>query len=215
MSARGRFITLEGGEGAGKSTQTKRLADWLRGQGMPVLVSREPGGSPRAEALRTLLLEGRFRECGAEAESLAFALARVDHLTEMIRPALAQGTWVISDRFMDSTRAYQGSAGADAALLDLLDAIVVGLDRPDLTLILDLSPEEGLRRMRGRDARPDRFEADALTVQRARRQAYLEIAAREPERCVVVDAAAGEVDVARAIREAVTARLKPGEAENG
>jgi dTMP kinase len=204
---RGRFFTLEGGEGAGKSTQANRLADFLRGEGISVLVTREPGGSPRAESLRKLLLSGRFASQGPEAEALAFAIARADHLAETIRPALAAGTFVISDRFMDSTHAYQGTAGADPGLLNLLDAVVVGGSRPDLTLILDLPPQIGLARMRGREQAPDRFESDALTVHEARRAAYLGIAKREPERCVVIDAALAPDAVADAVRRAVTARI--------
>jgi dTMP kinase len=209
VRGRGRFITLEGGEGAGKSTHARRLADWLRSEGLEVLVTREPGGSPHAESLRSFLLQGRFRECGPEAEALAFALARADHVAATIRPALAKGAWVISDRFIDSTRAYQGTAGADLKLLDLLDKIAVGSDRPDLTLILDVPPEVGLRRMLGRKSTPDRFEAEPLPVQEARRQTYRSIAAKEPERCVIINAAAGEDDVAGEIQAAVAERLKP------
>jgi len=202
----GRFITLEGGEGAGKSTHATRLADSLRGMGISVVVTREPGGSPRAETLRDLLLSGRFASQGPDTEALAFAIARADHLSETIRPALAAGALVISDRFMDSTRAYQGTAGADPALLDLLEAIV-GADRPDLTLILDLPPGAGLARMRKRNRPPDRFERDGLALHEARRQAYLDIAKREPERCVVIDATPGPDEVAQAILKAVGDRL--------
>lgn len=207
MRRGGRFITLEGGEGAGKSTHATRLADWLRKMGISVVVTREPGGSPRAETLRELLLSGRFAFQGPDTEALAFAIARADHLNETIRPALASGAFVISDRFMDSTHAYQGSAGAEPVLLDLLDAIVVGTDRPDLTLILDIPPEIGLQRMRGRDRRPDRFETDALALHEARRRSYLDIAEREPDRCAVIDATPGLEEVAKAIRGAVGDRL--------
>jgi dTMP kinase len=209
VSRRGRFITLEGGEGAGKSTQAARLADWLRGRGLSVVVTREPGGSRNAEALRELLLRGRVAPFGPEAEALLFAVGRADHLAETIRPALEAGTWVISDRFVDSTRAYQGPAGVEPHELDRLDRIAVGQTRPDLTFILDLPPELGLRRMRDRDRPVDRFEADELEVHKARRRAFLAIAAREPERCLVVDASGDEGDVAAAIRAAVTERLKP------
>ncbi len=207
MRGRGRFITLEGGEGAGKSTHATRLADWLRSKGIPVVVTREPGGSPRAEILRELLLSGRFASQGAATEALAFAIARADHLAETIRPALAAGAFVISDRFMDSTHAYQGAAGADAALLDLLDAIVVGADRPDLTLILDLPPALGLARMHKRDRPADRFERDELALHEARRSAYLSIAEREPDRCVVIDATPDTEVVAGAILDAVGGRF--------
>jgi dTMP kinase len=204
---RARFITLEGGEGAGKSGHAKGLAEWLRGLGVPILLTREPGGSPRAEALRAMLLAGRFAERGAETEALAFALARADHMVETIRPALTAGRWVVSDRFMDSTRAYQGTAGADAALLDLLEAIAVGGNRPDLTLILDVPAELGIHRAAGRGKGTDRFERDALALHEARRQAFLDIAAREPARCVVIDAQPPKDQVARAIRGAVAERL--------
>ena len=207
LRARGRFITLEGGEGAGKSGHAARLARWLKGQGIRVLLTREPGGSPRAETLRKMLLSGRFASHGPETEALAFALARADHLAVTIRPALKAGSWVICDRFMDSTRAYQGTAGADAALLDLLDEIVVGSDRPDLTLILDVPADAGLKRTEGRAHGPDRFERDGIGMHEARRRTFLEIAARDPKRCVVVDTTPDKTVVAKAIRNAVTERL--------
>jgi dTMP kinase len=212
---RGRFITLEGGEGAGKSTQAARLADWLKAQGISVLLTREPGGSRRAEALRELLLSGAVAPFGAEAEALIFAIARAEHLVETVRPALGAGAWVISDRFLDSTWAYQGSAGAAPEVLKHLDAIAVGESRPDLTLILDLPPELGLARIRNRNSVPDRFETDALRAHKARRQAYLEIAAREPRRCVVIDASVGDVEATEAIRAAVAERLGPLGVERG
>ncbi len=213
MRARGRFITLEGGEGAGKSGHAKSLAEWLKGEGVDVIVTREPGGSPRAEALRELLLTGRFAARGPETEALVFALARVDHLATKIRPALSSGTWVICDRFMDSTRAYQGSAGVSGELLDLIEAIVVGEDRPDLTLILDVPAALGLERARKKKPEPDRFESDGLALHEARRQAFLDIAAREPERCAVIDATRERPAVAAAIRDAVAERLKPAKAK--
>ena len=215
MSRRGRFITLEGGEGAGKSTQAARLAEWLRGQGIDVLITREPGGSPGAEALRELLLAGGVAPFGAEAEALVFALARADHLARTIRPALERGAWVISDRFADSTRAYQGAAGVAPAYMDRLDAIAIGETRPDLTLILDLPPQSGLQRMRKRDRPVDRFEADELQVHEARRRVFLDIAAREPGRCVVIDASGGEDEVAAAIRAATMERLMAASAVEG
>jgi dTMP kinase len=208
LSGRGRFITLEGGEGAGKSSQAAALAQWLSGQGISVLVTREPGGSPRAEELRKLLLSGRFAAAGPDAEALAFALARADHLAVTVRPALETGTWVISDRFMDSTRAYQGAAGVDPTLLDLLEEIAVGADRPDLTLILDVPVKVGMDRTKGRAQGPDRFEQDALALHEARRRVFLAIAAREPDRCVVIDAGrSNPAAVGEAIREAVAERL--------
>ena len=210
MRTRGRFITLEGGEGAGKSGHAARLAEWLKGEGIDVLLTREPGGSPHAEALREMLLSGRFAAQGAETEALVFALARADHLATRIRPALDAGTWVICDRFMDSTRAYQGTAGVAGGLLDLIDAIVVGNDRPDLTLVLDVPAAEGLGRARKSKPTPDRFESDGVALHEARRQAFLDIARREPKRCVVIDATRDKVEVAEAIRDAVAKRLTPG-----
>jgi dTMP kinase len=208
-TVRGRFITLEGGEGAGKSTQMRHLAEWLRGQGIDVVTTREPGGSPKAETLRELLLGGRVAPFGAEAEALVFAIARADHVAELIRPALEAGRWVISDRFFDSTRAYQGASGVSEARLTELETIAVGDDRPDLTLILDLPVEEGMRRVGGRVGETDRFERDDHAMHEARRAAYLAIAGREPERCAVIDACAGEAAVAEAIRAVVAERLKP------
>ena len=204
---RGRFITLEGGEGSGKSTQTKRLAAWLGEQGITVEVTREPGGSPRAELLRELLLRGVVARFGVDAEALVFAIARADHVAEMIAPALDRGTWVISDRFLDSTWAYQGTAGVDRDRLAELDRLAVGDTRPDLTLILDLPAQSGLARMHGRNRKPDRFERDSLRMHEARREAYLDIAAREPLRCAVIDASGDEEKVARAIETIVGERL--------
>jgi dTMP kinase len=212
VTPRGRFITLEGGEGAGKSTQAALLAEWLEGQGTSVVVTREPGGSPGAEALRALLLGGRVAPFGAEAEALVFAVARADHVATTIRPALEAGSWVISDRFFDSTWAYQGAAGVSPERMAELDRIAVGDDRPDLTLILDLPTDAGLRRIGGRDAAPDRFEQDAHALHEARRQAFLDIARREPKRCLVIDGAGSEAEVAAAIRTAVAARLIPAAA---
>ncbi len=213
MKERGRFITLEGGEGAGKSGHAAKLAEWLKGEGVDVLVTREPGGSPRAEALREMLLSGRFAARGPETEALVFALARADHLATKIRPALGAGTWVVCDRFMDSTRAYQGSAGVGSDLLDLINSIVVGEDRPDLTLILDVPAALGLERARKKKPEPDRFESDGLALHEARRQAFLDIAAREPKRCFVIDATRDKPAVAEAIRNAVAERLRPRKAK--
>ncbi|MBA3516831.1 MAG: dTMP kinase [Rhizobiales bacterium] len=207
MSSRGRFITLEGGEGTGKSTQTKILGEWLRERGVDVLLTREPGGTPRAEALRELLLLGRIAPFGAEAEALVFAVARAEHLAESIRPALKAGTWVISDRFLDSTRAYQGTSGVAPDVLDRLERISVGEDRPDLTLVLDLPAELGIQRIRARANLPDRFEGDGLGVHEARSRAFLDIAAQEPRRCVVIDATPDQATVAKAVRAAVSERL--------
>lgn len=208
----GKFITFEGGEGAGKSTQIRHLADRLTAAGVPVAATREPGGTPIAEAIRQVILSGRARELGPEGEAVLFAAARADHVAGLIRPSLADGRWVLSDRFIDSTRAYQGAAGgADARLLSALERAAVGDARPDLTLILDLAPEVGLgrvgRRLTGSEGELDRFESDALSVHRRRREAFLDIAAHEPERCVVIDAGRSEDEVANRVWQAVSARL--------
>lgn len=207
MRPRGRFITLEGGEGSGKSTQARRLADRLRGKGHDVVLTREPGGSPAAEAIRGLLLDGTVAPFGPAAEALLFAVARADHIKRTIRPALAAGRWVVSDRFIDSTRAYQGAAGVPSAEIDRLEAIAIGEDRPDLTLILDLPADLGLQRAHSRGADVDRYEADGLAVHEARRHAFRAIAAAEPARCVIVDASGDEDSVAAAIAAAVEGRL--------
>lgn len=219
-SARGVFITLEGGEGAGKSTQAARLAATLRARtGRPVTVTREPGGSPRAEEIRTALLAGAAKPYGPFAEALLFSAARLDHLDRLIRPALARGECVICDRFIDSTRAYQGAAGGlDPAVVTALERVVVGRTRPDLTLILDLPPETGLARAAARSETegqgPDRFEAEALGFHARLRSAFLEIAKGEPGRCAVIDASAGPGAVEDAIRAELERRL-PGLAGTG
>jgi dTMP kinase len=197
--ARGKFITFEGGEGAGKSTQAATLAERLRRAGLSVLQTREPGGTPRAEAIREVLLSGKAKRFGPLGEAVLFYAARESHLELAIRPALEQGTWVVCDRFSDSTRAYQGAAGGlPRSVINVLDCAVVGATRPDLTIIFDLPPELGLRRAAGRkrqdaDGDPagtdlDRFETMNLAFHRDLRDEFLAIAKREPERCVVVDA---------------------------
>lgn len=206
----GVFITVEGGEGAGKSTQIARLAERLRVGDREVITTREPGGSPRAEQIRTALLAGAAKDHGPFAEALLFSAARLDHLDTLIRPALARGAVVLCDRFADSTRAYQGAAGGiDPQEVAALERIVVGPTRPDLTLILDLPPELGLARARRRASSPgpDRFEAETLSFHQRLREAFRAIAAREPERCVLIDAAADPDAVASAIRAAVAGRL--------
>jgi dTMP kinase len=205
----GKFITFEGGEGAGKSTQVRRLADRLSASGRAVVVTREPGGTPTAESIRRLLLSG-LAELSADDEAILFAAARADHVERVIRPALTAGSWVLCDRFADSTHAYQGATGgADEALLSALDRVAVGRTRPDLTLILDLPAEVGLARAGARqgDEAPDRFERDDAGTHEARRQAFLAIAGREPERCIVIDATQDEDTVAEAVWQAVRARL--------
>ena len=204
---RGRFITLEGGEGAGKSTQCGLLAAWLAEQGIEAVQTREPGGSRRAEALREILLSGLVKPFGAEAEALIFAVARADHMNEKIRPALNSGSWVVCDRFIDSTRAYQGANGVDPHELNRLEKLAVGSDRPDLTVILDVPAVVGLYRAQSRTAPVDRFEAEDIAVQETRRRIFLDIAGLETERCVVVDGSKTPELVARAIQDAVKARL--------
>lgn len=209
--ARGRFITFEGGDGGGKTSQILRLAKRLKAAGKSVTTTREPGGTPVAEAIRQFLLSGAARPLGPEGEAVLFAAARADHVTRLIRPALERGEWVLCDRFTDSTRAYQGAAGVDDALLDALERITVWPTTPSLTFILDVPVEIGLVRASARaDAEstaPDRFETDALALQEKRRDIFLAIAGQEPDRCVVVDASRPEAAVAEAIWRAVEERL--------
>ncbi|MFM9939852.1 MAG: dTMP kinase [Hyphomicrobiaceae bacterium] len=211
----GRFITFEGGEGAGKSTQVRLLADHLRRAGRTVVITREPGGSPFAERIRDVLFERGQPQGSPLAEALLFSAARADHLTRLIRPALARGDWVISDRFMDSTRAYQGAGGAVAATdIDALEAVVVGPTRPDLTLILDLEPRVGLERARLRQAtlQPqltdrDPFEARELAFHERLRHGFLGIAAREPQRCAVIDGSLPVEAIATAVGAVLAGRF--------
>lgn len=208
----GVFITFEGGEGAGKSTQIALLADHLRLRvPRPVVTTREPGGSPKAEAIREALLAGVAKQHGPFAEALLFSAARIDHLDTLIGPALERGEVVLCDRFVDSTRAYQGAAGGlDPGLLASLERVVVGGLLPDLTLILDLDPQRGLERARARAGEaeaPDRFEAEALDFHQRLRAAFRKIAAAEPERCVLIDASHDTDTVEATIWGAVTQRL--------
>ncbi len=210
--ARGRFITLEGGEGVGKSVQAKRLEERLAGLGLAVLRTREPGGSPGAEALREAILSGFASDFSAAGQAFLFSAARVDHLEKTILPALASGAWVVSDRFADSTRAYQGAAGnLPPEFIASLERLTVGANGPDLTLILDLDPEIGLQRAAARrqTGRADRFESEGLSFHRILRQAFLDIAAAEPQRCAIIDADQSEDAVAAAIWSAVETRLNP------
>lgn len=204
----GRFITFEGGEGAGKSTQIRRLAARLETAGLAVVCTREPGGTPAAEAIRQFILGGRATAMGPEGEALLFAAARADHVANVIRPALERGNWVLCDRFTDSTRVYQGVEGGVATeTLDALERVAVGPTRPDLTLILDVPAEVGFRRVRARQSAtgdgPDRFDSDELGPHERRRQAYLDLAARDPLRYRVVDASRSEAEVADQIWQAV------------
>ncbi|MCX7898860.1 MAG: dTMP kinase [Methylocystis sp.] len=213
-SETGRFITFEGGEGVGKSTQLARLADYLQSLGFEVVTTREPGGTPRAERLRSALLDGRITALGSLGEAAAFAAARIDHVDRLIAPALRRGAWVLCDRFTDSTRAYQGArGGVDPATLALLERVAAGDIRPDLTIILDLPASEGLARARSRAGayRADRFEAENLEFHEGLRRAFLDIARSEPARCHVVDAGRDIDAVAASIRETVDRRLLAGE----
>lgn len=213
----GVFVTFEGGEGAGKSTQINRLAERLRRLGMKVTVTREPGGTSRAEAIRQLILSGGAQHLGVEGEAVLFAAARADHVDKVIRPALERGEWVLCDRFTDSTRVYQGAVGgADDTLLKALERVSTGLVKPDLTLILDVPVRVGQLRLakrqagtgtEGRGEEPDRFEREARASHEHRRQAFLKIARAEPQRCVVIDGSESEAAVADEIWRTVTARL--------
>lgn len=209
----GRFITLEGGEGAGKSTQVKALAARLTALGLDVVTTREPGGTPGAEAIRSLLVTGDPGRWDALTDTLLHYAARRAHVEKTIRPALARGAWVISDRFADSTMAYQGYAGAvGPARVATLHDLVLGDFRPDLTLILDLPVEAGLARARARHAAQagaeDRYERMGTAFHASLRQAFLTIAAAEPERCRVVDAAGDPETVSRSLWAEICARFK-------
>ena len=213
--AAGKFITFEGGEGSGKSTQAHNLAGRLRELGIEVVLTREPGGSPFAEALRTFILDPGTPPHSALCEALMFYAARADHLDNTIRPALNDGVWVICDRFSDSTRVYQSEAGGlPPEILDVLEDLVVEPTIPDLTFILDLPAEMGLSRARARrmtaggsSDQPDAYERRDLAFHWQLREAFAAIAAAEPERCVKIDAGAEEDQVSVAIWEAVTERL--------
>jgi dTMP kinase len=190
-SGRGKFISFEGGEGSGKSTQIKLLADRLAAARLRAIVTREPGGSPGAEIIRHLVLSGMGKLLGPEAETLLFAAARDDHVRTVIEPALTQGTWVLCDRFSDSTRAYQGQLGKVApGVLNAMQRVTIGDLKPDLTIILDVPVEIGLKRAairRGAGA-PDRFEAEDVKFHQDLRDAYRQIAADDPQRCALIDA---------------------------
>ncbi len=208
---KGRFITLEGGEGVGKSTQAQLLAGRLEALGVPVVVTREPGGSPGAEALREIILSGAAAPFGPAAEAIQFSAARIDHIDRTIAPALDRGAWVICDRFADSTRAYQGAASKlDPTLIASLERVALGDIRPDLTLVLDLPVEKGLARAaarRSKVAKPDRFEREGAAFHKTLRQAFLDIARAEPERCAIIDADEPPQEVAKAIWACVRERL--------
>ncbi len=202
---RGRFITFEGGEGAGKSTQAKRLAERLERAGIAVLVTREPGGTPLGEDIRNLILKDRPQD--PLTELFLFAAARAEHMTAVIRPALDEGTWVISDRFIDSTRVYQGKLYAiEPELIALIETYTVGHDFPELTLILDLPAESGLLRSASRGTL-SRYDAARIETHETLRQGFLEVATAEPQRCVLIDGNLPVESVATAVWQAVHQRL--------
>ena len=202
---RGKFITFEGGEVAGKSTQAKRLAERLESIGIAALVTREPGGTPLGEDIRGLILKDRPQD--PLTELLLFAAARAEHMTAVIRPALDDGTWVISDRFIDSTRVYQGKLYAlEPELIALIEKYTVGHDMPDMTLILDLPAEAGLERATNRGTL-SRYDAERIETHEILRQGFLEIATAEPKRCLLIDGHLPVESVATAVWQAVHQRL--------
>lgn len=202
---RGRFITFEGGEGTGKSTQARKLAERLEATGIPVLVTREPGGTALGEDIRGLILKDRPQD--PLTELLLFAAARAEHMTAVIRPALDEGTWVISDRFIDSTRVYQGKLYAiEPELIATLEKFTVGHELPNLTLILDLPPDAGLERAVSRGTL-SRYDAERIETHETLREGFLEIATAEPERCVLIDGNLPVESVATAVWQAVHEHL--------
>ena len=209
-SGRGKFISFEGGEGSGKSTQIKKLAERLATAKLRAMVTREPGGSPGAEIIRHLVLSGMGKLLGPDAETLLFAAARDDHVRTVIQPALNQGTWVLCDRFFDSTRAYQGRLGQVApGVLNAMQRVTIGDLKPDLTIILDIPVEIGMQRAAARRGKgvPDRFEGEGVQFHRDLREAYKQIAAEDPERCVLIDANADADTVAAEVWKALRDHL--------
>jgi len=202
---RGKFITFEGGEGVGKSTQAKRLAERLERSGIPVIVTREPGGTPVGEDVRDLILKDRPTD--PVTELLLFVAARAEHVTSVIRPALDEGTWVISDRFIDSTRVYQGKRySLEPEFLSMLEHYTVAPDFPNLTLILDLPASDGVERARSRGTL-SRYDAERVETHEILRKGFLEIATNEPKRCVLIDASLSVSSVETAVWQAVSAHL--------
>ena len=213
-SSRARFITFEGGEGVGKSTQVKRLLQKLQDRDIRAVRTREPGGTPKAEAIRSFILQGRSESWGAGAEAVLFAAARLDHVTQLIAPNLADGTWVLSDRFHDSTRAYQGlTGGVDDRLIAALERLALNGHAPDLTIVLDMDPEAAFKRVAERALEDglaltgDRFEKEELDWHKRLREGFLAIARSNPQRCVVISAAQDEDDLEAAIWNVVSQRF--------
>lgn len=204
----GHFITFEGGEGAGKSTQIARLKAFLEKNGKSVVVTREPGGSPGAEKIRSLLLSGGAKDQGPHAEAMLFAAARADHVDATIKPALDRGDWVLCDRYSDSTRVYQGEAGVEQDYLKLLELAAVAGLRPDMTLLIDVPPKIGLSRVAKRSETddsggPDRFEDEAVAVHERRRKMFLQLALDEAYRFTIIDGSRDEDFVEREVRKSV------------
>ena len=209
-----RFITFEGGEGVGKSTQVKRLLANLERLSINAVRTREPGGTPKAEAIRSFILQGRSESWGPGAEAVLFAAARLDHVNELIAPNLRNGTWVISDRFHDSTRAYQGlTGGVDDKLIDGLETLALDGHSPDLTIVLDMEPEAAFERVAQREledglrATGDRFEKEEIEWHKRLRGGFLSIAQSNPDRCVVISAEQSEDELEAAIWTAVCERF--------
>lgn len=213
-ASRARFITFEGGEGVGKSTQVKRLVAALAQRTNGAVRTREPGGTPKAEAIRAFILQGRSEQWGPGAEAVLFAAARLDHVNQLIAPNLDAGRWVVSDRFSDSTRAYQGlTGGVDVKLIDALEVLALNGHKPDLTIVLDMDPEAAFRRVLAREteaalvATGDRFEKEDLEWHRRLRDAFLAIARNNVERCVVIPANKSEDALAQEIWDVITRRF--------
>jgi len=206
----GKFITFEGGEGTGKSTQAALLAMKLTELGLDVVLTREPGGSPGAEVIRHVILSGAAKSLGTNAEALLFAAARADHLDTVIKPALRSGKWVVCDRFIDSTRVYQGIVGSvGLPFIKGLEKLTVGDSKPDLTFILDLPAEIGLARARARrgEAAADRFETEDLAYHQALNAGFHVVAKSEPQRCMMIDANRPPETIAAGIWQVVCERL--------
>ncbi|WP_169569131.1 dTMP kinase [Sneathiella limimaris] len=204
----GRFITLEGGDGSGKSSQAKALGDFLESMGKEVVLTREPGGSPGADEIRKLILTGDPERWDGLEETLLFYTARVNHLRLTVKPALARGAWVISDRFADSTMAYQGYGNQlGVETVRKIHDVAVGTFEPDLTFILDLDVETGLARTEGRGHDEDRFERMKLAFHERMRQGFLEIARQNPDRCQVVDASQSIDDIQMELRSYLKGRF--------